>query len=195
MPFLNQLFMEPAAAIRIRCILEILGAPKEYISQKLREHVDKLKENGLVVELEKYAEAVSKEKLFMQFVELEISFTSAKELLDFCFDNMPSSIEILSPESLSLDMSSFEDILNDFSAKLHHADALIKSVSSQKQLLDRNTVNIFHNFIKYACSVSPRSIAELEELLGLGGIELKPFVEHLAGKGILEKEGDKYITK
>lgn len=176
-----------------RFILEIFGAPKDYITKALRDHMDKVKEN-YDVQIEKYAEPVPKETLFMQFVEAQVGFKDTQQLLDFCFDSMPSSIEIIKPETFSLPAAELEAVLNDFAAKIHHTDAMLKNISAQKQVLDRNTVNIFHNFIKYACATKPHTIEDLSKLLGLGKEELKPFVEHLSKKGIIKKEGTLYTT-
>ncbi len=187
--------MTEEKSIVARFIIEILGAPKEYITKALKEHMEKLKQEGLDIQYENYAEPQPKDKLFMQFVETQISFKDMQELLDFCFDSMPSSVEIISPEEIRLQATELEDFLNDFQAKLHHADFAIKTVSAQKQVLDRNTVNIFHNFIKYACSTKQYTIEDLSKLLGLSEEELTPFVEHLVKKEIIKKEGIMYSTK
>lgn len=177
-----------------RCIIEIMGAPKEFISKKLQEHVDKLKQDGMDVQLEKYAEPVQNDKLFTQFVELQIAFKNVQELLDFCFDSMPSSVEILSPEKLQLDMTHFEQLVNDLQAKLHQTDMMLKGLQVQKQVLDRNAMNILHNFIKFVCKTKPQSIEELSQLLGLGVADLLPFVEGLVKTGLLRKEGQVFVS-
>lgn len=161
---------------------------------KLREHVDELKKQGLEVELEKYEEPKKQEKLFSQFVELQIKFNNVQELIDFCFDSMPSSVEVLSPEKIELDMAYFEQVLNDFQAKLHHTDMMLKTMQAQKQVLDRNAINTFHNFIKFACRTKPHTLEELSELVGVGPKELTPFVEGLVEKGKLKKEGEAFVT-
>jgi len=131
--------------------LEILGAPKEHIVKELQDHVDKLKKEGLDIQTEKYAEPKEQDDLFSQFVELQIAFKDSKELLNFCFDSMPSSVEIMSPEKIQMDSTFFEQLLNDFQAKLHHADMMLKNITAQKQVLDYNAINIMHNFIKFVC--------------------------------------------
>lgn len=177
-----------------RCIVEILGAPKEHVEKELKGHVDKLKEDGLEVQTEKYEPPVAKDKLFSQFVELVIKFKDAQELLNFCFDSLPSSVEIMSPEKLELDTAFFEDFLNDFQAKLHHTDMMLKGVQAQKQLLDKNAINIFHNFIKFACRQKPHTLKELSGLLGVGEKELEPFVKGLVDKGVVKKEGEAFVA-
>ena len=177
-----------------RCIVEIMGAPKEFIAKSLQEHVDKIKQDGLDVQIEKYAEPVPNDKMFTQFVELQISFKDTKQLLDFCFDSMPSSVEIMSPESFTVDMTSFEQFINDLQSKLHHTDMMLKGLQAQKQVIDRNAMNILNNFIKFACSVKPRSVEDLSALLGVQTEELSQFLDGLIKKGVVEKEGEKFIA-
>ncbi len=181
-------------AILARCILDILGAPKEHIEKALKDHVEKLKSQGLKVQMEKYAPAEPKDQLFTAFVEINALFKDPKELLDFCFDSMPSSVEILSPAQVVLDTNMLTDFMNDFQAKLHHTDFMLKGIQAQKELLDRNAVNIFYNFIKFACKTKPHTIDELSKLLGVKAKELTPFVENLASKGVIKKEGDSYTA-
>lgn len=185
--------MEPQPIVA-RCIVEIMGAPKEFIAKSLQDHVDKVKADGLDVQIEKYAEPVPNDKMFTQFVELQISFKDVNQLLDFCFDSMPSSVEIMSPESVSLDMTFFEKFINDLQGKLHHTDMMLKGLQAQKQVLDRNAINILHNFIKFACQTRPHSLEELSELLGIKTEELSQFVDGLVKKGVVEKEGEKFIA-
>lgn len=180
--------------ITARCILDILGAPKDYIEKELRKHVDKLKEEGLKVVLEKYEPAQPQDKLFSTFAELQIEFKNAQELLDFCFDSMPSSVEIISPEKIMIDLHDLTSLLNDFQAKLHHADLMLKGIQAQKQVLDRNAINVFHNFIKFACTTKPYTIEELSKLVGVQTKELTPFVENLVKKGTVKKEGNTYTA-
>lgn len=175
-----------------RCILDILGAPKEHIEKALKDHVEKLKKEGLKIVIEKYEPAQPQDKLFTTFAELQIEFKGAQELLDFCFDSLPSSVEIISPERITLEMQDLTALLNDFQAKLHHADMMLKGIQAQKEVLDRNAINIFHNFIKFACTTKPHTIEDLSKLLGVQPQELTPFAEHLVRKGIIKKEGDKY---
>ena len=186
------IFME-GKPIVARCIVEILGAPVEFVERSLKDHVDKLK-SSLDIQVETYAEPKSQDKLFSQFVELQISFKNVQELLDFCFDSMPSSVEIMSPEVLQIDMTHFEQFLNDFQAKLHHTDMMLKGLQMQKQVLDKNALNIVHNFIKYACKIKSYSMDELAGLVGIKSEDLSAFVDALVSKGALKKEGKLFVA-
>ncbi|VVB81632.1 Uncharacterised protein [uncultured archaeon] len=175
-----------------RCMVEILGAPKEFIAKSLQEHVDKIKKDGLDIQIEKYAEPVPADKLFTQFVELQIAFKDTGELLDFCFDSMPSTVEIMSPEKMELDMAAFEDFVNDLQGRLHQTDMMLKGLQAQKQVLDKNAINILHNFIKFVCK-TPQSLEELSKFVGIKSDALSTYVNNLVEKGELKKEGQLFV--
>jgi len=177
----------------MRCIVEILGAPKDFIEAELRNHMKKVKEAGFNVLSEKYEEPVEKDNLFMQFVELEVSFKKLEELMDFCFESMPSSVEILSPDKMVMKLGDLEGFINDFQAKLHFTDAAYKKLDAEKKVLDHNVVNLCHNFILFACKL-PQTLEDLSKLVGIKGDKLTGFVDHLIKKGKLKKEGDIFVA-
>ncbi len=180
--------------IMARAIIDILGGPKEHIEKALKDHVDKIKKEGLDVQAEVYEEAKPKDNMFTAFVELTIQFKDLNELLDFCFDSMPSSIEIFQPAQIILDLNMLTDFLNDFQAKLHHTDMMLKGLQAQKQLLDKNALHMLHNFAKFACSEKSRTAKELSKILGIGVDELQPFLNSIVERGGLKKEGDTYTA-
>src|SRR3989344_1166139 len=101
--FINQPWKARSVTqIRCRAIIEMLGAPKEYIDKILRDYIAKIKNEGAKIVSERYEEAVQQDKLFSNFVEMEILFDKPSQLLSFCFESMPSSIEIIEPEALVL---------------------------------------------------------------------------------------------
>ena len=181
-------------AIVARSIITILGAPKEHVERELRKHVEKLKEQELKILKEEYEEPKPKDKLYTALAELEIEFPTAQNLLDFYFDSMPASVEIISPNSITLDTQSLTELLNDFQTKLHHTDMMLKGTAAQKEILDRNAINILHNFIKYACKTKPQTLNDLVSILGIDEKTLAAFLKGLEEKGAIKKEGDAYTT-
>ncbi len=180
--------------ILVRAIIEMLGAPKEYIEQTLKDYVAKLKKDGLEITKEDYTPAEAVKELFSVFVEIEVQFNDASKLLDFCFDSMPSSIEIIEPTELKIETNALTNLLNDLQARLHEADLIVKSVRAQNKVLDVNAINVFHNFIIHAAS-EPKTTEEIAQIIGVKPTHLQPFVNKLVDEGKLKKEGDKYIKK
>ena len=79
-----------------RCIIEMVGSPKEYLDTTMKKFVEKIgKESGMKLLNSRIAEVVESGKLFSTFSELEIDFSSIDRLVAFCIDSMPSSVEIL----------------------------------------------------------------------------------------------------
>ena len=91
------------AHIRCRIIIEVLGKPKEHVENAIKEYIEHIKEDSeLVILNEEYSEIKEQGKLWSKFVELDLVIKGTKKLISFCFEYMPSSLEVLKPESLTL---------------------------------------------------------------------------------------------
>ncbi len=177
--------------IEARAIIDMLGTPKEHVEQILRDYIKKLKEDFTITN-EEYAESVQKEKYYSTFVEIELEFEKMEDVLTFCFDAMPSSIEIMSPEKLSFDANVLTGFLNDLQAKVHQVDAIMKDVSAKQQLLDVNSMNILHNFIYFLVKQGDKTQEEISQHIGIGLKETKSFLNVMIKKGLIKEDGGKY---
>ena len=84
--------------VQAKVVLEILGAPKEHIENTLVGYVEKAKgEKGIIFVDAEFSETEEQEKMFSKFVEVEFLFKNIETLIGFCFDYMPSSIEVIEP--------------------------------------------------------------------------------------------------
>jgi hypothetical protein len=75
------------------------------------------------------------EKLFSTFAEIEINFKELAQIIGFCFDFMPSSIEILEPSELKIDNIKANGLINDLIARLHRYDMFLKNLHAENTLL------------------------------------------------------------
>lgn len=181
--------------ILARAIIEMVGTPKEYLQETVKSYVDDLKENGLVIEKEVYAEPEDKGQLFSTFMELDIRFKDFEELLSFCFDSMPSSVEIIEPEHVEVDLKVLTDFLNDLQSKLHQIDMLVKTTRAQKEILDRNALTVFQNFIAFILKQNPLALAELSKPMGVAEKDLKPFLDRMIEQGKIKEANGVYSVK
>jgi len=179
--------------IQTRAILEMLGAPKEYIEKTLKEYVQKLKKD-IQITKEDYAEAKEQGKMYSAFCELEIKFKNMLELLDFCFEALPSSIEIIEPEEIKQKSHDLTDFLNDLQSRLHEADMVVKSVRAQNKILDRNATAVLQNFIIHLAK-EPKTTEEMAKAVGLEPKEIKAFADKLTEKGVIKEENGKYTKR
>src|SRR3989344_4916487 len=117
--------------IRFRAIVEVLGKPKEHIEASLRKYIEKLKEDkNYTVHSVDFAEAQEKkeEGLWAAFAEVELSTEKVINMVNFSLDYMPSLLEVISPQQLTLRDVELSTFLNDLQAKLHAVDMIAKQL-------------------------------------------------------------------
>jgi hypothetical protein len=188
--------MENTGKVRARVIIEMLGSPKDHLEKTIHDYVAALhKEKTLTVISEDFAEAEERNKLFSTFVELELEFNNVVNLIDFCFESMPSSVEITSPETLVFDAPRLTSLLNDLQARLHQVDMSMKTLSAQTSVVDRNAMNVLHNFIKYVVKTGEKTADEIAAATGLPVDHIGTFLENMVADGKLKSNGGKYSKK
>ena len=126
--------------IETRAIIEIAGFPKEHIEETMVKVVEKLKQDFKVSKQEVYEAVALKDKMegfWSTFCEVEISFKNVNELVIFCFEYMPSSIEILTPEEIKFKGNEFNSIFNDLLSRLHQYDMIVKNLTASNEIIKK----------------------------------------------------------
>ena len=154
--------------IHSRIIIEVLGAPKEHVESTLKNFVDKLKKEADVKVLkEDFAEAEKKEEFFAAFAEIELLAKGVDRFSWICFDYMPSSVEILDPESFSFEALDFAQFMNDLMARLHNMDMGLKNANAESILMRNNMDALMQNFVYLSLKHSSKSVDALAAELGI----------------------------
>ena len=181
------------AHIRCRTIIEVLGKPKEYIENALKEYINHIKEDSeLVVLHEDYSEIKEQDKLWSKFAELELVIKGTAKLISFCFEYMPSSIEVLKPEHLIFTNPELSNFLNDLQARLHDVDMVVKQLKAENDFIKTNVNAILHNTILICLKVANLSLEQLSQVTGVDQKELEIFVEKLLKENKIKKEDNLY---
>lgn len=131
-----------------KIILEMLGAPKEHVDETMKLVVDKMSKDDkfkLLTNKVFPAEEINDKKLtgnkpvkfFSTFAEAELEFQQIEDLIGFCFDYMPSSVEVLHPDGVRLTLPNVNNILNDLLARLHQYDMVLKNIHAQNMLMKK----------------------------------------------------------
>ncbi|MEK6835590.1 MAG: hypothetical protein AABX55_01050 [Nanoarchaeota archaeon] len=126
--------------VLVRIIVEIVGFPKDHVEEVTKKIVDKIKEDKEVKKFEIFETVELKDKMdgfYSAFTELEINFNNLNELISFCLDYMPSSIEILEPEEINFKTAELANLLNDLLGKLHDYDMTIKKLQASNFLMKK----------------------------------------------------------
>lgn len=118
----------------VMAIIEILGAPKEHVEETIKKVVE-IAKKGYEVKDSKIHEAKQLDKLFGTFVELEFKIKKIDDLIAFCFDFMPSSIEIIEPTKFTIESTEVNNLFNELLARLHQYDMAIKNLNAQNKIL------------------------------------------------------------
>ncbi len=125
--------------IKARIVIELLGSPKEHVEETMNIVMDKLKkETGvkLLKEVTYKAEQTDKIKpMWSAFSDVDLELSSTKKLLDVCFDYMPSSVEIISPENLVVTSHDYEYLFNELLGQLHQFSFTAKQLAAENLYL------------------------------------------------------------
>jgi hypothetical protein len=127
--------------IRIVMILEIIGKPKEYLSESLNNIINQIKnEPGISVKNSKTnepKELKENKELFSSFAEIELESKDIHSFVVLMFKYMPSHVEILSPLKYEMTNNELGDILTDLILRLHGYENVARMMQSEKNILER----------------------------------------------------------
>ena len=181
------------AHIRCRTIIEVLGKPQEHVENAIKEYVGHIKEDSeLVILNEDYSEIREQGKMWSKFAELDLVIKGTKKLISFCFEYMPSSLEVLKPENLTLTNAELANFLNDLQARLHNVDMAVKQLKAENDFIKLNMNAVLHNSIIICLKISKLSLEQLSQITGVDRKELEMFVEKLLKENKIKKEGELY---
>ena len=181
------------AHIRCRTIIEVLGKPKEHVEKAIREYIEHIKKDSELVMLnEEYSETKEHDKLWSKFVELDLVIKGTPKLISFCFEYMPSSMEVMKPEHLILTNHELASFLNDLQARLHSVDRIVKELRAENDFVKNNLHAVIHNIILICLKVSKLTLEQLSQVTGIEQKELEAYIEMLVKDNKIKKEEDLY---
>jgi hypothetical protein len=124
--------------VRAIMIVEMAGRPAEHLTEKLEEHVGILRKvddievhsikvsEPRVIGVSKEKNIKEEEKMWTAFAECDFECQSFARLSETMFDFMPSSVEVVEPGKVELDMTEATDLLNNISGRMHRYDEVAK---------------------------------------------------------------------
>lgn len=185
--------------ITARAIIEILGKPKEYVSSTLKLIVNGIenKENVIVVKKE-FFEPEENEGMFTAFTELELQFKGLDEVVSFCFENLPTSIEILEPPTITMEARFLTEFLTGLLAKLHKLNEELQLEKQKNKILTSNLEKSLRNLVIMTIARSKEKSMNADDLsrfIGISKNQLLPLLESWVEQGFIVKEGSQFKVK
>ena len=179
--------------VRCRTIIEILGKPKEHVEKTLEMYTDKIRQDpDLIILNVSLSDAEEKDKLWAAFAEIELVVKGIEKLIGFCFDYMPSSIEILKPEEFAMKAATIQDFVNDLQARLHAVDMMVKKQKNENDFLRKNMNIAVRNVILVSLAKSRLDKEHLSKITGIKDEELEIFLKKLIGEKKIKEENNIY---
>ncbi|MBI4149450.1 hypothetical protein HY491_03300 [Candidatus Woesearchaeota archaeon] len=185
---------EAGRKVLARVIIEVLGAPEQYVNETLRMVVENIKSDS-AYELLKHSffEAAPQEnKMFNAFVETEILFKDAEQLVSFCFDYTPSSVEIIEPEELRYAARNLSNLMNDILLRLHTMNVHLKNQNATQLIINTNTENLLHNIIRLSLKHGTKDSAAISRDVGIPQHQLVHVLDDFVQNKKIIKEQDAY---
>jgi glutamyl-tRNA reductase len=178
----------------LRVILEIVGTPKEHVEESLKEYVKKIKADKTYTIIKEKSEKAEKQEngLFSAFSEMEMLMKDTSLLLNFCFDYLPSSIEVIEPEKLIIKNSDFGDFMNDLLARTITLNTTVIQTTERNQFYVKNTAVLLRNFIVVLLSSKPMTIKQISPYLGVKEEDVKKVIDVLINEKKVKKDGEVY---
>jgi hypothetical protein len=181
---------------QVRAIIEILGKPKEHVFETMKKYIDNIKKDESYDVQEEFiddpVEQEDQKGVFSTYSEIVFNVKDVSQLISFCFDYMPSSVEIIDPEEFSMSSKNLTDLLNDLQARLHQSEMLTKQLFEENKAFN-NTLNLLaRNIIMISLSHKKLNIANLSKLSGIAEDKLKPFLDQMIKEGKIIFEDELY---
>ncbi|MBI2573420.1 hypothetical protein HYV86_06150 [Candidatus Woesearchaeota archaeon] len=182
--------------ITFRALIEVIGKPKEHVEGAIKEYVTKIKaDKKFIVLEEELAEGKkhTEEGMWATFAELEIKTNELKEISRFCFEYMPSLIEIIEPEKLTLSDVDISLFISDLQTHLHNADMIAKQLKIENEHLKRNSAGLLKNFVLVLLRAGPLTLSELCSLTGVDNEQkMGDFCDKLIDEKKIDLKNSKY---
>jgi len=125
--------------VRAIMIVEMAGRPAEYVKESLAKHIGILeKVNDIKVHSIKISEPKEikdSKGIFTCFVEADFETENFARLSETMFDFMPSSVEVIEPSSITMNLADATNLLNNISGRMHRYDELAKIAGAKIQEL------------------------------------------------------------
>jgi len=176
----EQLNGDEKSHIRCKIIIEVLGKPQEHVEKSIHSYIDRIQQDsGFILLKSEFSEPIQKEEYWAMFVEIEIVIKGLHQLVAFCFDYMPSSVEFIKPEQFSLKAEAIQDFINNLQARLHQVDMVAKQLRNENQFMKKNLTTAVKNTIAIALSTGKKTMEQLRAVTGIHQEELQLFLDQL----------------
>jgi len=121
--------------MRIRCMLNVLGKPKEFVKEVMEKKLGKIKEERKVYSSQLLEPKRVGKSFYSVLMEVETEARDFTDLISFILDYVPVNIEILEEENLNFEVADFQSGMNDLITRIQEYEEGIKAFSASTKIL------------------------------------------------------------
>jgi hypothetical protein len=134
----------------------------------------------------------NKENFFTYVCELKMLFSKPLDIIDFSFDYMPSTIELIEPANISFNSADFSAFINEMLIKNHDLNMLSKTLSEQGKRLFATQDALLKNITFLSIIYGEKSLKEISKNAGVDEKFMENHLNKMVEENTLVKNGDEY---
>ncbi len=132
-----------AEQVKARVIVEVVGYPKEHVEENLNLMLTNItNDKSFQINKKEVMQAKPVKELFSAFSEMDITFKDINQLMGFCVDYLPSSVEIYDPERMEFKAFNLSGLLNDMLQRFHQYEMVTRTIHAQNLILNQKLQEI-----------------------------------------------------
>ncbi len=181
--------------ILFRAVIEVLGKPKEHVEEALKTYVQKIRESEqyeIVKEDTAEIKKQDEQELWAVFAEVEVWTEKIEDLVFFCFEFMPSQIDIIEPKEVTFKDTDIAEFINDLQAKLHQVDMVAKHAKMENDMLKQNMGTLVKNYLTLLLTKKRLTSDQLCNLTGINKEILEDYLDKLIDEKKVDLDGEEY---
>jgi hypothetical protein len=121
-------------------ILEMIGRPKEHLTDSMNKIIEQMEEEENVEIISKNikepVEMKDNKEFFTTFCEIEVEVKEIANLAILLFKYMPAHVEIIEPELIALTNNGWTDIFSELVRRLHGYDEIARVLGFKNKELE-----------------------------------------------------------
>ncbi len=132
--------------IEANLILEVLGKPPKHLVDTLKDLIKKIgEEKGIKIKdntINEPSPVKEHKGFYSTFAEIEVEAEGIPQMVGIIFKYMPSHIEFIFPENISMPKNIWNEVFNELTRRLHAYDEVARVIQNEKIILEKKLKEI-----------------------------------------------------
>lgn len=188
-------FIEEKGYIYAHVIFEIAGKPKQHVQKSMDAVIKNIdKDNYIIFVNKEFGEPQENEDgIWSGFIDTEILFRDIQKISYLITNFLPSTINILEPETIKLEQDIATEFFTDLMGHLHSVNTERVQITGVNKQLQKNAHAILRNAVLVSLKDKALTAKEIGNPLGFTEKDILPTLEVMQKRGKIRQEEDKFV--